>query len=156
MAPGPVEGGFALPECKADAAWLDRDTLLLSAALGLLLHHRGLTATTEKAARPIILQLRLQPPQRIQLDLPHALARQADFAADLLERERLLSFKAEAKLQYPGIAFIDRVEQAKDGLELLALRDGFIGRFAPEVLEQVSEVDAPAVIVHRTRVCIQP
>ncbi len=29
-----VPGGFALPECKADAAWLDRDTLLLAAALG--------------------------------------------------------------------------------------------------------------------------
>ncbi len=29
-----VAGGFALPECKADAAWLDRDTLLLAAALG--------------------------------------------------------------------------------------------------------------------------
>jgi prolyl oligopeptidase len=32
--PGPAEDGFALPGCKADAAWLDRDTLLLSAALG--------------------------------------------------------------------------------------------------------------------------
>ncbi len=32
--PGPAEGGFSLPECKADVAWLDRDTLLLSAALG--------------------------------------------------------------------------------------------------------------------------
>ena len=32
--PGPAEGGFALPECKADAVWLDRDTLLLCAALG--------------------------------------------------------------------------------------------------------------------------
>ncbi len=29
-----VDGGFVLPECKGDAAWLDRDTLLLSAALG--------------------------------------------------------------------------------------------------------------------------
>ena len=32
--PGPAANGFELPECKADTAWLDRDTLLLSAALG--------------------------------------------------------------------------------------------------------------------------
>ncbi len=29
-----VSGGFALPEAKGGAAWLDRDTLLLSSALG--------------------------------------------------------------------------------------------------------------------------
>jgi prolyl oligopeptidase len=29
-----VEGGFALPEAKGDAAWLDQDTLLVSTALG--------------------------------------------------------------------------------------------------------------------------
>src|SRR6202022_1877495 len=29
-----VTGGFALPEAKGGAAWLDRDTLLLSSALG--------------------------------------------------------------------------------------------------------------------------
>ncbi len=31
---GSAAGGFALPECKGDVAWLDRDTLLLAAALG--------------------------------------------------------------------------------------------------------------------------
>src|SRR5205085_3569477 len=29
-----VPGGFVLPEAKGGAAWLDRDTLLLSSALG--------------------------------------------------------------------------------------------------------------------------
>src|SRR5687768_11720421 len=69
---------------------------------------RGLPAfAAEEAAGPVIFKLRLQFAQRIDFDLAHALAGQADFAADLLKRERLLAFKAESKLQHTRIALID-------------------------------------------------
>src|SRR5918995_5070341 len=47
----------------------------------------------------------LQPLQRVVLDLPNALARDAERATDLLERERLMAEEPEAELDHPPLPF---------------------------------------------------
>src|SRR5438876_56605 len=61
-----VVGGFTLPEAKGGAAWLDRDTLLLSSALGTgMATHSGYARTvrlwrrkTDPLAAPVIFETR--------------------------------------------------------------------------------------------------
>src|SRR5688572_30918061 len=48
-----------------------------------------------------------QLPQRLVLDLPHALPRQADAGADLLQGHRVLAVEAVAELEDLGLALVD-------------------------------------------------
>ena len=83
--------------------------------------------------------------ERLHLDLPDALAREADFLPDLLQRQRFLALEAEAQAQHAGIALVDRVEELEDRGEILLALDVLLGRRGARVLEHVAEVRILAV-----------
>jgi prolyl oligopeptidase len=83
-----VSGGFFLPEAKGGAAWLDRDTLLLSSALG-----EGM-ATNSGYARTVRLWRRGEDP----LAAPVIFATEADHMAVWADVDR--ESKAEERLVY--------------------------------------------------------
>src|SRR5439155_1663111 len=70
-----VPEGFTLPEAKGGAAWVDRDTLLLSSALGEgMATHSGYARTvrlwrrgTDALAALVIFATRLEPAERLAL-----------------------------------------------------------------------------------------
>ena len=68
---------------------------------------RRAALVAEETTGAIILQLHLKLAQGINFDLPDAFTRQADFATDLLQGQRLLTFEPKSKFQHAGIALID-------------------------------------------------
>src|SRR6266496_319854 len=68
-----------------------------------------------------------QPRQRLLLDLPHALAGDAELRADLLERHRVLSFQPEVQTQDLGLAILERAEHLLDGFGEGVLEDLVVG-----------------------------
>src|SRR5690348_16860938 len=67
----------------------------------------------------------LQLAQRPRLDLPHALARDADLEADLLQRRRLALVQAEPGLEHVARALVELAQRF--GEQLLALGPGQLG-----------------------------
>ena len=61
-------------------------------------------------AGALVQQTLVELPERLDLDLADALARQPDLLADLLERQRLLAVEPEAETEDGGLTLIDRVE----------------------------------------------
>lgn len=98
-----VPGGFFLPEAKGGAAWLDRDTLLLSSALG-----EGM-ATNSGYARTVRLWRRGDDP----LAAPVIFATDADHMAVWADVDR--ESKAEERLVYvERLGFFDAVLRIGD------------------------------------------
>src|SRR5262245_32083763 len=59
--------------------------------------------------------------ERLALDLPYALARQAQPLADLFQRLRLFVVQAEAHPQHGRLAFVHLVEQVKNVVQIVSL-----------------------------------
>src|SRR5205085_8746530 len=57
-----------------------------------------------------------EPPERLDLDLAHTLARQAEPAADLLERLRLVVGQAVAQDEHLPLALAERRERRRERL----------------------------------------
>src|SRR5205085_6663563 len=73
------------------------------------------------------------------LDLADALARQAEAAADLLERQRPPAAQAEAQSQHGGLAGGHRLPQAQHLAPLAVVGRGRVGRLAAQVRQQLVE-----------------
>src|SRR5712691_5312194 len=69
-----------------------------------------------------------QLPQRLVLDLPHALARQSDPLPDLLERHRILPVKPIPKLEDLRLALVDVPQQVHQLPQLFGVHHVLIGR----------------------------
>src|SRR5207248_325928 len=83
---------------------------------------------------------RLELLQRVVLDLADPLARDAERAADLLERARLLALQAEAELDHLALALRQRVERLLDVLAAQRERGLLVGRLGRLVLDEVAEL----------------
>ena len=70
--------------------------------------HRVVQSGSDEPSGPVVQHLVLEPPERFHLDLTDPLSRQADFPADLLQREGSVAFESEAKSDHASVAFIDR------------------------------------------------
>src|SRR4029450_11318471 len=78
--------------------------------------------------------------QRVVLDLANALARDAEGAADLLERARALALETEAKLDHLALALGKRVQGTVDVLSAKVERRGVEGRLGLVVLHEIAEL----------------
>src|SRR5581483_7565514 len=117
----------------------------------------------------LVAELELQPVQRLGLELPDALARQAELLADRLERGRLAA-EAEAELDDPALPFgqvcdraldalaahrVDRVVRLDDVLRLEArglgqlVDRGLAAELRLQLRRGAVQLDPPLLDVHR-------
>src|SRR3954453_6033258 len=66
-------------------------------------------------------------PQRLDLDLADALAREPELAPDLVERARIAAVEAVAQLEHPAMPFGQRLETELQRLVAQRLGDGLGG-----------------------------
>src|SRR3954451_15294418 len=78
--------------------------------------------------------------QRVVLDLADPLARDAELAADLLERARLLALESEAELDHLALALGQRAERSLDVLAPQRELRGVVRRLGLVVLDEVAEL----------------
>ena len=104
----------------------------------------------QKAMGAVIEHLCLDPSQGFHLDLANAFTGESDLAANLLEGERLLAFKAVAKLEYACISFIDLVEHAQDKFEFLALDHRIFRSIASGVFAHFRQISGFVVVAGRS------
>src|SRR5947199_3392329 len=102
-----------MPRARGFAARVHREAAYLFTGMKAKLSRRDLDAVFEA----LRLGQGLELLQRVVLDLADALARDAERAADLLERARLPAGEAEAELDHLALALGQRVER---GLDVLA------------------------------------
>src|SRR5262249_48942368 len=79
--------------------------------------------------------------ERLALDLPHALAREPDDLADLLQRHRFLALaQSVAQAQDRRLALVDALEQLLQPTEQVGLLDLLLGRVRTLVLDRLLRV----------------
>src|SRR6478672_10148469 len=79
-------------------------------------HARRPVGSTEEGLERARARHVSQARQRLLLDLPHALARDAEQRTDLFERHRLLAIEAEVQTQDLGLALLQAGERLLDRL----------------------------------------
>src|SRR3954454_6984570 len=90
--------------------------------------------------KPLRLGELLQLLQRVVLDLPDSLARDAERPPDLLERQRLMPAKPVTQLDHLPLALRQRVEHLLDVLALKSLGGGVERLLGPIVRDEISEL----------------
>src|SRR5207253_11019984 len=85
------------------------------------------------------LRKRLELLERVVLDLPDALPRHAEGAADLLERARLLALQPEPQLDHLPLALRQRLERLLDVVAAQGQRRLLVRRLRGLVLDEVAE-----------------
>src|SRR4051794_5931003 len=88
--------------------------------------------------------------ERLVLDLPYALARQADSLADFFQRHRVLAFQAVAELEDGRAALVDLVEQVLEPAELIVVLHLHVRRGVVRVGDELVDRDL-AVVAARLR-----
>src|SRR5215207_2354410 len=78
--------------------------------------------------------------QRVVLDLADPLARDAEGAADLLERARLFAVQPEAELDHLPLPLGERRERVVDVRPAERERRGLVGRLGVLILYEVAEL----------------
>src|SRR6266545_568650 len=91
--------------------------------------------------RELVAQDRLELPQRRRLELPHALAREAELPADRLERDRRV-VQAEPQLDDLPLALGKARKRLAHGLAAQALDRRLLGILRLAVGDQVAELGA--------------
>src|SRR6059058_488446 len=125
-----------MPRARGFAARVHREAAYLFTGMKAKLSRRDLDAVFEA----LRLGQGLELLQRVVLDLPDPLARDAEGAPDLLQRARLRARQAEPELDHLPLAFGQRGERMLDVLTAERQRRRVEGRFGRLVLDEVPEL----------------
>ena len=91
-------------------------------------------------------QLQLQLLEGLYFNLAHALARESNLHANLLECQRFLALKTEAQAEHACISFVDGIKELEDGGEVFLALNVVLGSTVAGVFKDVRKVCSLAVL----------